>query len=471
MRSPGPLCDGPAGPGAGPRLPGSRPGPLERLGLHRPELRAWVMYDWANSAMVLVIITAVFPIYYSSVAAAELRPTEATFRYTVTTTLSLAVVAVLAPLLGAIADYAAIKKRLLGGFLALGVGAVALMFFVERGDWVLASVLFALANVGANGSFVFYDALLPHVARADEMDRVSAAGYALGYLGSGLLLALNLAWIRAPGWFGLPAGADRTPSQATLPVRLAFLSVAAWWLLFSMPLFRRVPEPPVALEPDEPGSGGAMRVALSRLGETFRALRGFRHAFLMLVAFFVYNDGIGTIIRLAAIYGRELGIDDTFLIASILLVQFIGIPFAFLFGALATRIGAKASIFVGLAVYATICVVGFFMRTATHFLVLAVLVGMVQGGTQALSRSLFASMIPRHKSGEFFGFFAVFEKFAGILGPAIFALTIAATGSSRNAILSVLGFFVVGALLLAGVDVAQGQRAARLADAEVRPAA
>ena len=414
------------------------------------------MYDWANSAMVLVIITAVFPIYYSSVAGADLTRPEATFRFTVTTTVSLAVVALLAPVLGAIADYAAVKKRLLGAFLSLGVGAVALMFFIERGDWVLASVLFALANMGANGSFVFYDALLPHVARDHELDRVSAAGYALGYLGSGLLLALNLAWIRQPAWFGLPSGEGLTPTQATLPVRLAFVSVAVWWLVFSIPLFRRVPEPPVTLEPDERRGQGAARVAMVRLGETFRALRGFRHAFLMLLAFFVYNDGIGTIIRLAAIYGKELGLDDTFLIASILLVQFIGIPFALLFGLLAARIGAKPSIFAGLAVYAGICVLGYFMRTATHFLILAVLVGMVQGGTQALSRSLFASMIPRHQSGQCFGFFAVFEKFAGILGPAIFAVTIAATGSSRNAILSVLAFFVVGGLLLAAVDVQEG---------------
>lgn len=427
------------------------------------------MYDWANSAMVLVIITAVFPIYYSSVAGADLTRPEATFRFTVTTTVSLAVVALMAPVLGAIADYAAVKKRLLGAFLSLGVGAVALMFFIERGDWVLASVLFALANIGANGSFVFYDALLPHVARDHELDRVSAAGYALGYLGSGLLLALNLAWIRQPAWFGLPSGEGLTPTQATLPVRLAFVSVAVWWLVFSIPLFRRVPEPPVTLEPDERRGQGAARVAMVRLGETFRALRGFRHACLMLLAFFVYNDGIGTIIRLAAIYGKELGLDDTFLIASILLVQFIGIPFALLFALLAARIGAKPSIFAGLAVYAGISILGYFMRTATHFLILAVLVGMVQGGTQALSRSLFASMIPRHQSGEFFGFFAVFEKFAGILGPAIFAVTIAATGSSRNAILSVLAFFVVGGLLLAAVDVQEGQHAARAADAETRP--
>ncbi len=444
-----------------------RGGLLSKLGLHRPELRAWAMYDWANSAMVLVIITAVFPIYYSSVAGAELSPTVSTFRYTVTTTVGLVIIAVISPLLGAIADYAAVKKRMLGAFLALGVAAVASMFFIERGDWLLASVLFALANIGANGSFVFYDALLPHVARDDEMDRVSTAGYALGYLGSGLLLALNLAWIQKPGWFGLPSGAV-TPTQATLPARLTFLSVAVWWLLFAIPLFRRVSEPPARLESDESRGSSPIQIALVRLGETFRELRGFKNAFLMLLAFFTYNDGIGTIIRLATIYGTEIGIGQGDLIASILIVQFVGIPFALLFGLLAGTIGAKRCIFLGLAVYAGISILAYFMTTATHFLVLAVLVGMVQGGTQGLSRSLFASMIPRYKSGEFFGFFAVFEKFAGILGPAIFAVTIALTGSSRNAILSVILFFIAGGILLALVDVADGQRAAQAADAEVR---
>jgi MFS transporter, UMF1 family len=441
---------------------------LERLGLHRPELRAWAMYDWANSAMVTTVVAAVFPIYYYNVAGADLPPGEATFRFSVATTIGLALVAAMAPVLGALADFAAAKKRMLGTFMGLGVAAVAAMFFIQRGDWMLASVLFILANVGAGGSFVFYDSLLPHIARGEEMDRVSTAGYAIGYLGGGILLALNLAWITMPGLFGLPAGPDLSPEQATLPARLALLSVAVWWLLFSIPLFRRVPEPPRALEPDELGLERPLRVAFTRIGETFRELRGFRHAFLMLLAFLVYNDGIGTIIKMATIYGSEIGIGQDAMILAILIVQFVGIPFSFAFGMVAGRVGAKRSIFFGLLVYTGISVLGYFMTTATHFLILAGLVGVVQGGTQALSRSLFASMIPRHKSGEFFGFFAVFEKFAGIFGPAIFALTIAFTGSSRNAILSVILFFVAGAILLALVDVDEGRRAARAADADVR---
>jgi len=442
---------------------------LERLGLHRPELRAWVWYDWANSAMVTTVVAAIFPIFYYNVAGAGLEPGVATFRFGVTTTIGLAIVAVVAPILGALADYRAAKKRMLAGFMFLGVAAVGGMFFIGTGDWQLASVLFILANIGAGASFVFYDALLPHIASKDEMDRVSTAGYAIGYLGGGLLLALNLAWITAPGMFGLPTGPDLTDWEATLPARLALLSVAVWWLLFSIPLFRGVPEPTRTLEPDEEGTESAVRIAFVRLGETFRELRGYKQAFLMLLAFLVYNDGIGTIVKMATIYGSEIGIEQNAMILAILIVQFVGIPFSFGFGMIAGVVGPKRAIFGGLLVYAGISILGYYMTTATHFMILAGLVGMVQGGTQALSRSLFASMIPRHKSGEFFGFFAVVEKFAGLFGPAIFALTIALTGSSRNAILSVILFFIVGAALLSLVDVEEGRRAANEAEKDVRP--
>jgi UMF1 family MFS transporter len=208
-----------------------------------------------------------------------------------------------------------------------------------------------------------------------------------------------------------------------------------------------------------------VRAAVNRLIETGRSLRLYRQAFVMLVAFLVYNDGIGTIMRMATRYGDEIGIDQKFMIGSIVLVQFVGIPFAFLFGALAGRIGAKRSIALGLVGYTAICIFGYFMKTGVHFLVLAVMVGMVQGGTQALSRSLFASLIPREKSGEFFGFFGVAEKFAGIFGPAVFGLINLATGSSRGSILSIIAFFVAGGFLLAQVDVAEGQRVARAEEA------
>ena len=441
---------------------------LTRLGLERPELRAWAMYDWAASAMQTTIMVAVFPIYFVKVAGAGLPESGATQRLATVNSLALVVIAFLSPILGAISDYRAVKKRFLARFMILGVLAVIGMFFIHRGDLDLASLLFTVSLIGVTGSFVFYESLLPHVARPDEVDRVSTAGYAMGYIGGGVLLALNLAWIQRPDWFGLPHGPGLTEDQATLPVRLAFLSVALWWLVFSIPLFRRIAEPPRLLEPDEIQGQSAIRTAFVRLRETFQELRSYRNAFLLLLAFLIYNDGIQTIIKMATAYGTEIGIGQSALIGAILLVQFVGIPCSFLFGILAHRIGAKQALFLGLLVYTAIGVLGYFMKTALHFYLLAGLVGLVQGGTQALSRSMFASMVPRHKSGEFFGFFSVFEKFAGIFGPLIYAGTIATTGSSRNAILSVIAFFAVGALLLWPVNVEEGKRVAQAADQEAR---
>jgi UMF1 family MFS transporter len=431
---------------------------LERLGLHRPELRAWAMYDWANSAFITTVVAAVFPIYYAQVAAAPLSPDEGAFWFSAATTVALAMIAVLSPVLGAMADYAAVKKRMLAVFLGIGVVATAAMFFIYRGDWVLALALFMLGNIGVYGTFTFYDSLLPHIARGDELDRVSTAGYAVGYLGGGLLLAINLAWIQKPAWFGIP--------DTGTAVRLSFLSVAVWWLLFSIPLFRRVPEPPLADTATRPSLGEAVGAAFLRLRLTFRELRRFKHAFLMLLAFLIYNDGIGTIIRMATLYATQIGIASGDLILALLIVQFVGVPCAFAFGSLAARVGAKRAIFLSLIVYTVITVLGFFMSSAWHFYVLAILVGTVQGGSQALSRSVFASMIPKDKSSEFFGFFSVSDKFAGILGPLLFAIAIKFFGSIRSAILSVILFFVVGAWLLTKVNVEEGERIARLAEAE-----
>ena len=443
------------------RVPERRVGMLERLGLHRRELRAWAMYDWAASAVQTTIQVAVFPVYFMRVAGANVTEPQASQYLAYANSTSIAIVAVLSPILGAIADYSAIKKRMLGTFLGVGVTAAAMMFFIERGDIVLAAALFVAANVAVAGSYVFYESILPHIASEKEIDRVSTAGFALGYFGGGLLLALNLAWIEFPELFGLGG-------SPTLPTRLSLASVAVWWLAFSIPLFRHVPEPVRLLEEDERKGENPVRAAARRLRETLQELRGYKQAFLMLLAFLVYNDGITTIQKMAAPYGAELGLTDSTLIGSILIVQFVGIPFSFLFGWLAGRIGTKPAIFTGLAVYAVISVFGFFMQTATHFFILAMLVGTVQGGTQALSRSLFASMIPRHKSGEFFGFFSVFSKFAGIFGPLLFALMIGMFGSGRYGILSVIAFFIIGGALLALVNPEEGERAARAADAHTR---
>jgi UMF1 family MFS transporter len=353
---------------------------LERFGLHRPELRAWALYDWANSAMATTIVAAVFPIYYYKVAGEGLPPGEATRRYALCTTFALAAIALLGPFLGTLADVTAAKKKLLAAFMLLGVTAVAAMFWIGPGDWLLASVLLVAANIGAAGSSVFYDSLLPHVARDHEMDRVSTTGYALGYLGGGLLLAANLAWITHPAWLGLPAGDAATGAARTLPSRLAFLSVALWWGGFSIPLLRRVPEPPLASHARPLRGGAALRSARSRLRDTLHELRTYRNAFWMLLAFLLYNDGIQTIVKMATIYGSEIGIGPEALIASILLVQFVGIPCTLLFGKLAERLGTKPTLYVALAAYVGIAALAYFMRTAVHFLLLAVAVGSCKAG-------------------------------------------------------------------------------------------
>ena len=429
---------------------------LERLGLGRPELRAWAMYDWANSAFQTTIIAAVFPIYFHNVVATDLGDRLSTSRFAWATTIAIVIVALVAPLLGAIADYAAMKKKMLGAFVAIGVVATLAMYWIRAGDWLFALTLFVLGNVAVAGSIVFYESLLPHLVSEQELDRVSSAGYAIGYLGGGVLLAINLLMIQRPAWFGI--------ADTGTAVRLSLASVGIWWLVFSIPLFRRVPEPPPRLEADETPGASLVGTGARRLVDTFRELRRFKQAFLLLVAFLIYNDGIQTIIRMATTFGSQIGIDQGAMITALLITQFIGVPFAFLFGIVAGRIGAKTAVFVGLGVYAFIITLGYNMTTAAHFYALAIMVGMVQGGTQALSRSLFASMIPRHKSSEFFAFFGVFERYAGVLGPLIFAVMVDATGQSRNAMLAVLGFFVIGGAILTFVDVDAGRRAARQAE-------
>lgn len=410
------------------------------------------MYDWANSGPQCTIVTAVFPLFFSSVAAATLNPTVATERFAWVTTIGVAIAAFLGPTLGVLADYRALKKPLLAVCVAVGALSAASMVFIDHGEWKLASALFLITNVALATSFVFYDSLLPHIAAPSEMDRVSTSGYALGYIGGGLLLVVNLAWILKPEFWGL--------SGTTAGIKLSFLSVAVWWVLFAIPLFRRVPEPPAAVRGAE---RGARLPLLRQTWATFRDLRRHRQAYLLLIAFLLYNDGIQTMIKMAAVYGAEIGIGMNAQIVAFIVVQFVGIPCAFLFGALAGRIGTKPSLYIALTVYVGIAVIGYSMTETWEFFLLAVMVGTVQGGAQGLSRSLFARMIPADRSTEYFGFFSVFEKIAGILGPLMFGTAVALTGSSRPAVLVLVVFFVAGGAVLSRVDVAAGERDAQAA--------
>jgi MFS transporter, UMF1 family len=682
---------------ATPELSGRYPAD-ERI--YRQRIRAWTLYDWANSAFVTTVLAALLPVYYSSVAGATL-PSEATATgyWSITLSISLFISALISPLLGTVSDVIRGKKRFLAIFVGIGVLGSGLLIFINTGDWFLASLFLIIGRIGFGGSIVFYDALLPHVAKPADQDRVSTRGYAFGYLGGGILLAINVVMVQL-----LP--------EDNLGIRLSFLSVAAWWLVFSIPIFRTVPEPQADSADLQPGET-VVSVSFKRIRATFGDLRQYSELFKFLIAFLIYNDAIGTIIGLAAIYGAELGFGTLELVLALLLVQFVGIPFSLIFGSLparsgnpqrhrylafivfnavalpvvsiigtatlpadlignepapfttqdafvgegsysvvdldngggwqtltvsgqqqigtgaiatitaalsgipddvdylvsedagallsmplngetlritysvgpdngllafevdgealtqtviaedgsefqerviidtyndfprynerttltlpaagqqtltllnlgeasiagngtrievasievlspvrqnnlpvilgallavqavglafafafgnafkglADRLDTRRSILLALVIYAVIATLGFILTSTLQFWFLAWMVAIVQGGSQALSRSLYASLMPSSKSGEFFGFYSIMEKFASILGPLLFAGAVVAFGSSRPAILSLIALFVVGGYLLTRVDIAAGQQRAREEDAAI----
>ncbi|MFO8164358.1 MAG: MFS transporter [Desulfatiglandales bacterium] len=406
------------------------------------------MYDWANSAFATTIMAAVLPEFYSSVAGATLNRTTATSYWGYSNTIAMLLIAIAAPLLGAISDHSGAKKKFLAGFAFFGIVATGLLIGAGNGMWLYASILYIFGRVGFGCGNIFYDSLLPHVAKKEEIDRVSAEGYAYGYLGGGLLLALNLFMILKPDTFGIPG--------AEWASRISFLSVALWWALFSIPIFKNVAEPSVVVARNE--SLNPLTAGYQRLKRTFRDIRRFKELAKFLIAFWLYNDGVGTIIIMAVIFGAEIGIGRTHLIGAILMVQFIGIPFTVLFGRLPKRLGPKKSILLALGVYTIVTILGYFMQKPAHFWLLAFLVSMVQGGTQALSRSMYASMLPASKSAEFFGFYNVSSKFSGIIGPALFAVVGQLTGTGRISIISIIVFFLAGAGILTTVNHEKGMK-------------
>lgn len=412
-------------------------------------INSWVMYDWANSAFATTIMVVLLPIYYQSVAGVDLPGNKAVVYWGYTISIALLIAAVISPVLGAMADLQGAKKRYLIRFMFLGATGAGLLFFVRAGDWQMASLFFIMGNVGFATANVFYDSMLTHLVGSDELDRVSAKGYALGYLGGGLLLAVNVAML-----YFAPA------DQVDLMYRWSFLSVAVWWLVFSIPLIRHVPESPAVNLGVEPARH-PLAVSFKRLAETFRELRKYKQVLIFLAAMWLYTDGIGTIMKMAVIVGAEIGISQITLIGTILAVQFVGIPFAVLFGRLAEKTSPKQGIMIGLVVYAIISLLALRLKTDLEFFLLGMGLAMVQGGTQALTRSLAARMVPAKKSGEFFGFISVTIKFAGIIGPALFAFVGNATGRSRAGFWAVFVLFIVGMVGLSFVDEEEAIRVAQ----------
>ncbi|MDO9508354.1 MAG: MFS transporter [Thermovirgaceae bacterium] len=404
-------------------------------------INAWCLYDAGNSAFATTIMAAILPVYFREVAAAGLPANLPSALWGYTSSLSLLFGAFLAPILGSIADVSGSKKHFLSAFTLLGVFSTALLFFIGKGDWLPALALYAIGSLGFSLSMIFYDALLPHIAPPGQMDMVSSRGYAWGYIGGGTLLAANL------------AAAALLPG--TLGARLSFVSVAVWWSVFTIPLLLFIPEPP-SEGPRPKGSREVFAQGFRRLAGTFRQMRNYRELLIFLAAYWLYNDGVGTIMKMAAIYGAEKGIGMMHLVGALLVTQFVGAPFSILFGRLSLRFGGKTAITIGLAWYSVISLGAFFLEKAWHFWVLAIAVGMVQGGVQAISRSTYGMMVPRAKTGEFFAFYDVFSKFSGVAGPALFALLTQISGSTRLGIASLVLFFVGGIYLLQRVNVEKG---------------
>ncbi|MES2488352.1 MAG: MFS transporter [Pseudomonadota bacterium] len=394
---------------------------------------SWAMYDWANSAFSTTVLAGFFPIFFAKYWAADLADAERTWWLGWGGAIASLIVMVLAPLLGGVADRKGYKKRFLFLMVVLGAGATMGLYGIEKGDWQSALIMFTLASIGFFGGLSFYDSLIVHVADSEEMDRVSALGYGLGYLGGGLLFAINVAMVLKPEMFGL--------ADASIATRLSFLSVGVWWLVFSIPLFLRVPETP---KPD----GNA---SLTELWATAKQLVTMKPVLLFLCAYWLYIDGVDTIIRMAVDYGIKLGFEPAALIKALLLVQFIGFPAAIAFGYLADRIGTKNAIYLALAVYTGVTCFAFTLQTEAQFYGMAAVIALVQGGVQSLSRSYYAKLIPLDRAGAFFGFYNMLGKFAAIGGPIAIAVTANAVSDQRYSILALLPFFILGALLLSRV--------------------
>jgi MFS-type transporter involved in bile tolerance (Atg22 family) len=546
---------------------------------HKRAINAWVMYDWANSSFVTSVVAAILPVYYASVAAREISPNLRTAYWGYTTTIAFLIVALLGPILGAMADFSGAKKRYLTIFVILGVTGTALLYLIQTGTWMMASLIFIVASIGFSGSLVFYDSLLPHVARQDEIDQVSSKGYALGYLGGGILLAINLAmilflpgllsktppipqdrvqqgkilltqdelesiarlkisdleeissiplntwnlitsydpealstgqgltqteWIEITGetaqkwqelskkndgvwapitslsaarWSTINEISRRDLAKITLSLtsgdwqqvmklldasrltglmsRIAFLTVALWWLVFTIPLWRHVTEPKRRVAASELHFN-PVQASFKRLKHTFGEIRKYKELVKFLVAFWLYYNGIGTIITMASIYASELHFSQTIIIGTLLLIQFVGIPFSFLFGYIPKKIGTKPAIQLSLMVFILIAIGAYFLKTEIHFVLIGFAVAMVLGGSQALSRSLFGRMVPKSKSAEFFSFFSISEKVAGTIGPLVFGLVSQIMGGSRLSVLSLIVFFIIGSVLLTRVKAKEG---------------
>ena len=406
------------------------------------QILSWALYDWANSAFATTVMAGFFPLFFKKYWSAGVDVNVSTFNLGNANSIASGALALLSPMLGAVADQASFKKRFLFLFSALGVVMTGAMYFVAQGDWVTAVVLYVLASIGFAGGNTFYDALLMSVAGPRDRIRVSAIGFSLGYLGGGVLFAINVLMTLKPHLFGL---ADNVEG-----VRVSFLTVAIWWAVFTIPVMLFV------REDARKEQKGLVRVAIDgwlQVAETFREIRRLRNAALFLFSYFFYIDGVNTIIKMAVDYGLSLGFATDSLIIALLITQFVGFPATIFFGWLGGKLGEKGGLFIAIAVYVGVTIYAYFMSSSTEFYVLAIVIGLVQGGVQSLSRSVFAEMTPQTKTAEFFGFFNMLGKFSSVVGTALVGFVSLYTQSTRLSILSVVILFVIGMVSLIFVKI------------------
>lgn len=400
---------------------------------------SWAFYDWANSAFATTVMAGFFPLFFKQYWSADTEATTSTFWLGLGNSGASFLILLMAPILGAIADSGGIHKRMLASFALLGILSTAGFFLVAEGAWQFAIALYVLGIIGFSGANVFYDAMLPSLAPASEYHRLSALGYSLGYLGGGLLFLVNVIMTLKPEWFNL--------GDAAQAVRYSFLSVALWWFVFSLPLLLGVKE-----QTGTSNTKVTVSMELSKLLQTIKNIRKQRNLWMFLIAYWLYIDGVATIIRMAVDYGIAIGLPANSLIVALLLVQFIGFPATLVFGRLGERFGAKTGLWIGLWAYVIATACAGFMSTTLEFYILAVVLGLVQGGVQSLSRSLFSQLIPPGKNGEYFGFLNMIGKAAAVLGPLLVGVVAASTGDSRIGILSILILFLSGMWFLRKVD-------------------
>ncbi len=410
---------------------------------------SWAFYDWGNSAYSTTVMAGFFPLFFKEYWADPHNPNQSTFYLGMANSIASIVVASLAPLLGSIADQGSAKKKFLTFFAFLGVIMTGGLWMVSQGNWQMAVLFYVMATIGFASGNVFYDSLLPDLASEERVDVVSSLGFGLGYLGGGLLFLVNVFMYLKPEIFGISDGATA--------IKLSFLSVAVWWAVFTIPLILFVPEPK---NYDSVNIKNAIQMGWIQLIQTFKEIRNMKVVGTFLLAYFFYIDGVDTIIKMAVDYGMSLNFSGESLIIALLIVQFVAFPAALVYGRLASKVGIKTAIMIGIIAYSFITFLGYFITKAWHFYVLAILIGLFQGGIQALSRSLYTRIIPAEKSAEFFGFYNMLGKFAAIIGPTLMGTISLVTGSARLGILSILLLFILGAFLLNKVDLDEGKRLA-----------